>query len=346
MSLVYRDFIKYYRLIESGDDRDTLKGKIAKERENMASYGEYIRWLEKQDKGQALDHFKKMLEGYEEIAEIPALGQPLKTEEEAEEEFLILDSYLSEGIKELSTRLGVTISTIVEGAWGVVLQKYNNSNDVVFGFEILKNKAGEWTIVLSGHLNIRTSGDILNILTSELKKNAFTSLKFDLKRIIDIDDYGLLVLFEIKNEVCRPNTDFQILNPPEEVQEQIKQIVLDDFNNNGLKPSASNLNLFIQTGESSIEKIKSIVNEIKEKLIKENFIVEVEIKNQDAINSGASLLIYSEDENSIIGIDGLFDTKIQNFDVDLNKFIKKNVKLNHNKNKMKELMSDLETLNN
>ena len=71
-----------------------------------------------------------------------------------------------------------------------------------------------------------------------------------------------------------------------------------------------------------MEEIKNKVNEVKEKLIKENFIVEVEIKNQVAINSGASLLIYSKDENSIIGIDGLFDTKTQNFNLDLSKFIK------------------------
>ena len=79
-----------------------------------------------------------------------------------------------------------------------------------------------------------------------------------------------------------------------------------------------------------IEEIKSKVNKIKEKLTKENFIVEVKIKNEDAINSGASLLIYSKDENSIVGIDGLFDTKIQNFNLDLNKFIKNSLGVDEN----------------
>ena len=53
-----------------------------------------------------------------------------------------------------------------------------------------------------------------------------------------------------------------------------------------------------------------------------NFIVDVEIKNEEAMNSGASLLIYSIDENSIIGIDGLFDKKRQKFDLNFEKFIK------------------------
>ncbi len=72
----------------------------------------------------------------------------------------------------------------------------------------------------------------------------------------------------------------------------------------------------------SIEKIKNQIEEIKEKLTKENFIVETEIKNQEAIDSGASLLIYSIDEHSIIGVDTLFDKKTQRFDLDFDKFIK------------------------
>jgi RNA 3'-terminal phosphate cyclase (ATP) len=71
-----------------------------------------------------------------------------------------------------------------------------------------------------------------------------------------------------------------------------------------------------------IEKIEKQIEEIKKELIKENFIIETEIKNQDAMDSGASLLIYSIDEHSIIGVDALFNKKIQSFDLDFDKFIK------------------------
>ena len=71
-----------------------------------------------------------------------------------------------------------------------------------------------------------------------------------------------------------------------------------------------------------VQIIKNQIEEIEKKLTKENFIVETEIKNQEAIDSGASLLIYSIDEHSVIGIDALFDKKTQRFDVDVDKFIK------------------------
>lgn len=80
----------------------------------------------------------------------------------------------------------------------------------------------------------------------------------------------------------------------------------------------------------SIEKIKNQIEEIKEKLTKENFIVETEIKNQEAIDSGASLLIYSIDEHSIIGVDALFDKKTQRFDLDFDKFVKNQLGVDEN----------------
>ncbi|MCH7877068.1 MAG: RNA 3'-phosphate cyclase [Thaumarchaeota archaeon] len=71
-----------------------------------------------------------------------------------------------------------------------------------------------------------------------------------------------------------------------------------------------------------IEKIENHIQEIKKKLTKENFIVKTEIKNQEAKDLGASLLIYSIDEHSIIGVDTLFDKETQRFDLDFDKFVK------------------------
>ena len=78
------------------------------------------------------------------------------------------------------------------------------------------------------------------------------------------------------------------------------------------------------------EDIENEVEKIKEKLIEKDFIVNTEIKNQDAIDSGASLLIFSIDENSINGIDGLYDKKMKKFSVDLNKFYKNSLGVDEN----------------
>ncbi|KFM14655.1 RNA 3'-terminal phosphate cyclase protein [Marine Group I thaumarchaeote SCGC AAA799-D11] len=70
-----------------------------------------------------------------------------------------------------------------------------------------------------------------------------------------------------------------------------------------------------------IEKIKDEIKLIEEKLTNKKFVVKVEINEQEALDSGASLLVYSIDKNSIIGIDALFDNKTQRFDIDLDEFL-------------------------
>jgi RNA 3'-terminal phosphate cyclase (ATP) len=64
------------------------------------------------------------------------------------------------------------------------------------------------------------------------------------------------------------------------------------------------------------------VNQIVKKLTEENYIVNVEIRSEEALDSGASMLIYSIDNNSIIGIDALYNKKLNEFDLDIEDFIK------------------------
>ena len=85
------------------------------------------------------------------------------------------------------------------------------------------------------------------------------------------------------------------------------------------------VNLICSFSKLPLEKIEKQIKEIKQNLIGENFIVKTEIKKQDTIDSGSSLLIWSINDHSIIGVDSLFDKKIQKFNFDFNKFMKNNL---------------------
>lgn len=87
------------------------------------------------------------------------------------------------------------------------------------------------------------------------------------------------------------------------------------------KRTTNNVKLICTFSKISEEKINNQIEEIKKELTNRNFVVETEIKNQETIDSGASLLIYSIDENSITGIDSLFDKKTQRFDIKFDKFV-------------------------
>jgi RNA 3'-terminal phosphate cyclase (ATP) len=87
------------------------------------------------------------------------------------------------------------------------------------------------------------------------------------------------------------------------------------------KRKTNNVKLICSYSKLPFKEVDNKIKEIVKKLTDANFIVNTEIKNEEAIDSGASMLIYSIDENSIIGIDALYNTKTQQFELDLNKFI-------------------------
>ncbi len=76
---------------------------------------------------------------------------------------------------------------------------------------------------------------------------------------------------------------------------------------------------FSRLGTNTIE---NRINEIVARLQKADFIVDVEIRSEEATDSGATLLIYSMDADSITGIDGLYNKKTGEFDMHLDNFIK------------------------
>lgn len=78
------------------------------------------------------------------------------------------------------------------------------------------------------------------------------------------------------------------------------------------------------------DKINQEIEEIVERLTENNFEVEKEIKEEKALDSGATLVIASIDDHSIIGIDSLFNLKKKKFDVDLSQFIKNNQSVDEN----------------
>lgn len=95
---------------------------------------------------------------------------------------------------------------------------------------------------------------------------------------------------------------------------KIKSIIFSKRKTNQIK-------LICSFSKLKIEEIQNKVNEIKVKLTDANFVVDVEIKSEDALDSGASLLIYSIDDGSIIGKDALYNKKTQEFDLDIDNFV-------------------------
>lgn len=133
LPLLFGDFIRYYEMLQSGKNKEEIKEEIDKEKEDIGKYSEYITWLEKQDKVLALEYWRNELNGYEGISNI----EPIEKAEAINEAVRVMEFQINkrttERLQEYAKKNRITMNIIAETTWGIVLQWYNNTNDVVFG---------------------------------------------------------------------------------------------------------------------------------------------------------------------------------------------------------------------
>lgn len=86
-----------------------------------------------------------------------------------------------------------------------------------------------------------------------------------------------------------------------------------------------NVKLFCSFSNLPNKLIKRNIESFEKKLIEKKFNVQSQINEEIAIDSGASLLICSIDDESIIGFDSIFDKKTEQFNLDLESFIENNL---------------------
>ncbi|PSL55784.1 amino acid adenylation domain-containing protein [Saccharothrix carnea] len=100
-------------------------------RHEVLPYRDYIAWYERQRGEDARRYWAEVLDGYENEAVLPADPRP-GSYRGATHRF-VLPAELHEGLKRFAQEAQVTQSAVFQAAWGVVLQKFNYADDVVFG---------------------------------------------------------------------------------------------------------------------------------------------------------------------------------------------------------------------
>lgn len=112
----------------------SMEGKqIMSESIGDGRYEQYVREIYGKDKRTSLDYWRQLLEGYDTKAVIPSFGA-VSEERRTKKDFLMTDLTLEEQqmLRNLCNTAQVTPNTIVETAWGLLLQRFNRTDDVVF----------------------------------------------------------------------------------------------------------------------------------------------------------------------------------------------------------------------
>lgn len=96
-------------------------------------FREYIAWQQRQDEAQSRSFWEGELRGFAEPTRIDFPGEVPGPHGGTRRRRIALDSGLTTSLKAAARRHGVTLNTVIHGAWAMVLHRYSGKDDVVFG---------------------------------------------------------------------------------------------------------------------------------------------------------------------------------------------------------------------
>ncbi|MDR6224080.1 non-ribosomal peptide synthetase [Desmospora profundinema] len=101
--------------------------------EEIKPYQAFIEWLEERDPIDSLSYWREYLAGYEERACLPRKQNRLEGQEAYRECTFAISEEMTQALIQFSKQHHVTLNTTFQALWAVLLQRYANQEDVVFG---------------------------------------------------------------------------------------------------------------------------------------------------------------------------------------------------------------------
>ncbi|MFE3634311.1 non-ribosomal peptide synthase/polyketide synthase [Streptomyces sp. NPDC059168] len=98
-------------------------------------FADYLRWLAGRDTGRAEGYWRATLAGFPAPTELPRDRRPAEAHRASSSGSVrtTLDADVSARLRETAQRAGLTLNTVLQGAWALLLSRYGGGDDVVFG---------------------------------------------------------------------------------------------------------------------------------------------------------------------------------------------------------------------
>lgn len=160
--------------------------------ESIVPYKNYIDWVARQDKEEALAYWKRYLQNYEEVTTLPM--QNSSDSYKHSEWLSVIEGGLYDKLVEVTKYTRVTMNILFQAVWGILLQRYNYTEDAVFGAVVsgrpTQLKGVERMIGLLINtlpVRVKCSGDMkVSELINSLQQEYFESEKYAYTSLVDI----------------------------------------------------------------------------------------------------------------------------------------------------------------
>ncbi|MGL4589600.1 MAG: amino acid adenylation domain-containing protein, partial [Mycoplasmatales bacterium] len=202
LSIVFNDFLNFYNMRLDGLSKTEISSELATQ-VNTYNFSNYKEWMAKQDITTGLDKFSEYLTEYDNIVNIDNFSHQNRNIAKDDLEILnrkslIISNEIKTKIENLTKTLNITLSTYLETAWGVLLQRFTHLDDVAFGKVVSGRNIEETGIE-------ETVGLFINTIPLRVTAKQDTTIKDLLlenyKKSLELSEYEWISLINIIEEI-------------------------------------------------------------------------------------------------------------------------------------------------
>ncbi|MBF2007869.1 MAG: TauD/TfdA family dioxygenase [Chlorogloeopsis fritschii C42_A2020_084] len=131
LSILFNELLSFYQAINSGQNLYL---------EPSRPYKDYIAWLRQQDLVKAEKFWRETLQGFTQTTALGVPAQPDSLLSQKVEDYgevqASLPTSTTAALKSLVKQHRITFNTLIQGVWALLLSRYSNIADVVFGITV------------------------------------------------------------------------------------------------------------------------------------------------------------------------------------------------------------------
>ncbi|HET6977262.1 MAG TPA: amino acid adenylation domain-containing protein [Pyrinomonadaceae bacterium] len=169
--------------------------------EEVPPYSNYIAWLQEQDKSQAEAFWRHTLAGFT-VPTPFGIGRPVGSLSEQDDTYgeykFSLSAELTSALQTLARQQRLTLNTLIQGAWALLLSRYSREKDVVFGMTVsgrpaalpaVEQMIGLFINTLPVRVLVPDDASLLSWL-KQLQEQQQKQAQFDYTPLIDIQKWS------------------------------------------------------------------------------------------------------------------------------------------------------------
>ncbi|HKI48828.1 MAG TPA: MlaE family lipid ABC transporter permease subunit [Desulfobacteria bacterium] len=128
-----------------------------------------------------------------------------------------------------------------------------NTTNPSLSYDISKNPQGGTTIGFHGRMDSSSAGALIEELSHYFTENPPGDLSVDLENVIYLDDFGTLVLVELRKITVKEHGEFQLLNAGEKIREMLMFLRFDSLFKKVSFEKKRRQGIFVRLGEKTFD---------------------------------------------------------------------------------------------